>query len=118
MNKYRFACLAGIVLLGLVLSCTARANSFTYDTIQFAGSVTSTTATLTIRCTDAKVCGGSYLGDVTLKGFNYSGSPNLVSAPAGYDALGGGQNNSGLDREVVAIVTTGLAPFAGMRRCR
>jgi len=96
MNKYRFACLAGVVLLGFVLSGRARADSFTYDSIVFKGSVTSTTATLTIQCTDAKVCGGLYLGDVTLKGFNYSGSPSLVSAPSGYDALGGGQNNSGV----------------------
>lgn len=96
MNKYHYACLAGIVLLGLVLSGTARADSFTYDGIVFTGLVTSTTATLTIQCTDAKVCGGFYLGDVTLKGFNYSGSPSLASAPAGYDALTGGQNNSGV----------------------
>jgi hypothetical protein len=96
MNKYRIACLAGVVLLGLVLSGTARADSFTYDSIVFTGSVTSTTATLTIQCTDAKVCGGIYLGDVTLKGFNYSGSPSPLSAPVGYDALGGGQNNSGV----------------------
>ena len=96
MNKYRITCLAGIMLLGLVLSDTARADSFTYDSIVFTGSVTSTTATLTIQCTDATVCSGFYLGDVTLKGFNYSGSPIPVSAPAGYDALAGGQNNSGV----------------------
>lgn len=84
----------GVVLLGLVLGGSARADSFTYDSIAFAGSVTNTTATLTIQCTDATVCGGIYLGDVTLKGLNYSGSPTLVSAPAGYHALGGGQNNS------------------------
>ena len=94
MNKYRFACLAGVVLLGLALSSTARADSFTYDNIVFTGSVTSTTATLTIQCMDAKVCGGFYLGDVTLKGFNFSGTTTLVSAPAGYVTLGGGQNNS------------------------
>jgi hypothetical protein len=96
MNKYRFASPAGVVLLGLVLRGTVRADSFTYDSIVFKGSVTSTTAKLTIQCTDAKVCGGFYLGDVTLKGFNYSGSPSLVSAPSGHDALGGGQNNSGV----------------------
>src|ERR1700694_4611635 len=94
MNKYRFACLAGVVLLGLLLSGMARADSFTYDSIVFTGSVTSTNGTLTIQCTDAKVCGGFYLGDVTLKGFNYAGTPTLVSAPVGYDAVGGGQNNS------------------------
>jgi hypothetical protein len=31
---------------------------------------------------------------VTLKGFNYTGTPTLISAPVGYDAVGGGQNNS------------------------
>jgi hypothetical protein len=30
---------------------------------------------------DAKACGDLYLGDVTLKGFNHSGTPTLVSAP-------------------------------------
>jgi hypothetical protein len=94
MSKYRFTWLAGVVLLGLVLSGTARADSFTYDSIVFAGSVTGNTVTLTIQCTNGKACGGFYLGDVTLKGFNYSGPPTLVSAPAGYNALGGGQSNS------------------------
>src|ERR1700674_1392245 len=94
MNNYRFASLVGVVLLGLVLSSTARADSYTYDSIVFTGSVTNPTATLTIQCTDAKACGGFYLGDVTLKGFNYAGTPTLVSAPVGYDAVGGGQNNS------------------------
>ena len=84
MNKYRFTCLVGVVLLGLVLSGSARADSFTYDSIVFTGSVTGTTATLTIQCTDAKACGNFYLGDVTLRGFNYSGTSTLVSAPAGY----------------------------------
>jgi hypothetical protein len=94
MNKHGFACLVGVVLLGLFLGGTARADSFTYDSIVFTGSVTGTTATLTIQCTDATACGNFYLGDVTLKGFNYSGTPTLVSAPAGYNAMGGGQNNS------------------------
>jgi hypothetical protein len=94
MNKQRFACLVGVALLGLVLSGTARADSYTFDSIVFTGSVTGNTATLTIQCTDAKACGSYYLGDVTLKGFYYSGTPTAVSAPAGYDATGGGQNNS------------------------
>jgi hypothetical protein len=94
MNKHRFAWLVGVVLLGLVLSGTARADSFTYDSIVFAGSVTGSTATLTVQCMDAKACGGFYLGDVTLKGFTFTGTPTAVSAPPGYDVLGGGQNNS------------------------
>lgn len=94
MNKYRFACLVGVVLLGLALSGTARADSFTFDSIVFSGSVTNTTATLTVQCTNPKFCGWFYLGDVTLKGFNYTGPPTMVSAPAGYSAVGGGQNNS------------------------
>src|SRR4029077_6452947 len=94
MNKHRFTCLVGVVLLGLFLGGTARADSFTYDSIVFTGSVTGTTATLTIQCTNAKACGAFYLGDVTLKGFDYSGSLKPVSAPAGYFVVGGGQNNS------------------------
>ncbi|HWY07414.1 MAG TPA: hypothetical protein VNY24_11180 [Candidatus Acidoferrales bacterium] len=94
MNNYRFVTLASVVLLALALCGTARADSYTYDSIVFAGSVTNTTATLTIQCTDVKACGGFYLGDVTLKGFNYTGTPTLVSAPVGYYAVGGGQSNS------------------------
>ncbi len=52
MNRYRFACLVSVVLLGFVLSGAARADSFTYDNIVFAGSVTGNTATLTIQCTE------------------------------------------------------------------
>jgi len=94
MNTYRLVSLVGVVLLVLALGSTAHADSFTYNSMVFTGSVTNTTATLTVQCTNAKACGGIYLGDVTLKGFNYSGSPTLVSAPGGYYALGGGQNNS------------------------
>lgn len=94
MKKCRFACLVGVVLPGFALSGTTRADSFTYESIVFTGSVTGNSATLTIQCTNAKACGSFYLGDVTLKGFNYSGSPTLVSAPAGYVTLGGGQSNS------------------------
>jgi hypothetical protein len=96
MNKQRLTCMVGVVLLGLVLSGPARADSFTYDSIVFTGTVTGTTATLTVQCTDASVCGGFYLGGVTLKGFNYSGSPTLASAPGGYYLVDGGQNNSAI----------------------
>lgn len=34
---------------------------------------------------------------MTLKGFNYSGTPTAVSAPAGYDRTGGGQNSSAVE---------------------
>ena len=60
----------------------------------FVGSVTGHTATLTIQCTDIKACGSYYPGDVTLKGFSDSGTPTAISAPAGYNATGGRQNNS------------------------
>ena len=94
MNKQRFACLVGVLEFGLVLSGTARADSYTFDSIVSTSSVTGHTATSTIRCTDVKACGSYYLGDVTLKGFSDSGTPTAVSAPAGYDPTGGGQNNS------------------------
>jgi hypothetical protein len=55
MNMYCFTCLAGAVLLGLVLGGKARVDSFTYDSIVFTGSVTGTTATSTIDFADAKV---------------------------------------------------------------
>jgi hypothetical protein len=49
---------------------------------------------LTIQCTDIKACGSYYPDDVTLKGFSDSGTPTAISAPAGYNPMGGGQNNS------------------------
>jgi len=84
--------LAATVAFGF--ATTAKADTITVGDIQFTGTVTSTTVTLTVTCLDAG-CAGDFLGDVTLKGFSYdAGSQSLGSAPAGYTLVAGGQNNN------------------------
>lgn len=82
---------AVVVLLG---SSLAHADSYLDPTgVLFTGTVTSTTVTLTVECTTS-TCNGWFLGDVTLKGFKFTGGPTGGSAPTGYStATNGGQNN-------------------------
>jgi hypothetical protein len=89
--------MSGVVMLGLclVFGGTTKADSFTAGDVFLTGNVSGTTATLTIKCLDSG-CNGWYLGDVTLKGFTFTGSPTLGTAPAGYTVLNGGQDNSGV----------------------
>jgi hypothetical protein len=85
----------GSLVAILCFAGVAKADTFVFNgVVQFDGSVTATTATLTITCLDANVCGSWFLGDVTLKGFQYTGSPTTITAPAGYTAQNGGQNNN------------------------
>lgn len=75
----------------------AKADSFTAGPVQLTGFlVGSTTAELEIQCLVPATCGTWYLGDVTLKGFTFSGSPTLGTVPAGsgYTVQNGGQNNA------------------------
>jgi len=86
-----------IVVLGLVLagvSQPAFADSYTDPTtdITFTGTVTSGLVTLTVQCGNAALCGSIYLGDVVLKGFSWTGTPALGSAPGGYTLAPGGMN--------------------------
>jgi len=83
---------AVVVLLG---SSLAHADSYLDPTgVLFTGTVTSTTVTLTVECTTS-TCNGWFLGDVTLKGFTFTGGPTGGSAPTGYStAKDGGQNNN------------------------
>ena len=86
------------VALLLVLGCigfagAANADTVTVGDLTFTATVTGTTATLTIQCTDS-ACSNWFLGDVTLKGFNFTGTPMLGSAPAGYALANGGQDNN------------------------
>lgn len=85
------ALVALAVLLGAGLAC---ADTITDTNVQFTGTVTSSTVTLDIQCLNASICGSWFLGDVTLKGFTFTGAPTLGTAPSGYTALNGGQNNS------------------------
>jgi hypothetical protein len=80
---------AFVILLG---SNIARADTLTVDDVQFTGTVTATTATLTVQCTYTSVCGSFFLGDVTLKGFTFTTSA-AGTAPSGYSFKPGGQNN-------------------------
>jgi len=86
----RLSCLLLLLMLAAV---PALADSYTDASIFVTGTVTSTTVTLTFDCTAAS-CVGWYLGDVTLKGFTFTGNPTLGPSPAGYTILNGGQNNS------------------------
>ena len=91
MTKVRvfIVCLFSALCAGI-----AHADSVTVNDVTFTGTVTSKIATLEIQCTVASVCGSWYLGDVTLKGFSYTGTPTLGTAPAGYTLMPGGQNNN------------------------
>jgi len=84
------------VLAGFASVSTARAATIVdaATQVQFTGTVTSTLVTLDIKCLSSAVCGSLFLGDVTLKGFTFTGTPTLGSAPAGYTLFQGGQNNS------------------------
>src|SRR5258708_31090162 len=86
------AALLAVVSLGVV--GVASVDSLTVGDMQFTATVTATTVTLTVQCTDS-ACSGWYLGDVTLKGFTFSGIPTDGAEPAGYTVLNGGQDNSG-----------------------
>jgi PEP-CTERM motif-containing protein len=70
----------------------ANADTLTVGDLTFTATVTGTTATLTIQCTDS-TCANWFLGDLTLKGFTFTGTPTLGSAPSGYTLVNGGQNN-------------------------
>lgn len=81
-----------VVLMG---GTVAKADSITDGDISLSASVTGSTATVTIQCLDA-ACSGWYLGDLTLKGFTFSGAPSVNTAPTGYTVANGGQNNKGV----------------------
>jgi hypothetical protein len=93
MKPTKLVALAVIALA--LLSVPVYADTITIDNVQFTASVTSTTVTLQIQCLTAS-CSDWYLGDVTLKGFSFTGTPILGSAPSGYTLEDGGQNNKGV----------------------
>jgi len=87
-------CITLLAVLGLISAPASRADTLTLGDMQFTGTVTSTTVTLTVQCLDA-ACSGWFLGDVTLKGFTFTGLPTDGAEPAGYSVLNGGQSNNG-----------------------
>jgi hypothetical protein len=85
-----FTALLAIACIGF--AGTAKADSITIQGVQFTGTVTDTTATLTVQCLEAG-CVNWAIGDITLKGFSYTGTAGNISEPAGYAVQNGGQNN-------------------------
>ena len=93
-----------IVLLAVLAAfasvSTALADSIYIDPatdVEFTATVTGTLVTLDVQCLNTKTCGALYLGDVSLKGFTFTGTPTLGSGSApGYTLVNGGQNNSGV----------------------
>jgi hypothetical protein len=81
-----------VAILAFGFAGTAKADSVTIDGVLFEASVTSTTVTLTVTCTDAS-CTGWAIGDISLKGFTFTGDPTDILAPSGYVVQNGGQNN-------------------------
>src|SRR5579864_7450613 len=91
------AVLAGsllLIVLGIASAPAAFASpvSVTVNDVQFTANVSGSSVSLSIVCTNTSVCGGWYLGDVTLKGFTFS-SFSGTGAPAGYAISNGGQDN-------------------------
>jgi hypothetical protein len=91
----------GVVAMGLCMGIVAllgagvaQADTITDNNVQFTGTVTATTVTLTVQCLVPASCGTWFLGDVTLKGFTFTGAPTLGTAPSGYATVNGGQNNN------------------------
>jgi hypothetical protein len=88
-------CVTLLAVLGLISASASRADTLTVGDMQFTGTVTSSTVTVTVQCLDS-ACSGWMLGDVTLKGFTFTGSPSNGSPlPAGYSVENGGQSNNG-----------------------
>ena len=83
-------------IVGLLGASSAQADTITDNNVQFTATVTATTVTLQIQCLVPGTCGSWFLGDVTLKGFTFTGGPTLGSAPSGYAVVNGGQDNNGV----------------------
>ncbi len=88
-----------VVLLAFALAVGTAApvfaDSITVKSVEFTGMVTSDLATLTVQCTNASVCGSWFLGDITLKGFSFTGAPSTgAGTPSAYSVANGGQNDS------------------------
>ena len=107
MRKYTLILAAALALAMFAVSPALFADTYTDPAtdVQFTGTVSPTLVTLTVQCLNASTCGSIYLGDVTLKGFSWTGTP-LGSAPGGYtleiggmnlDALGSGGGCDGSD---------------------
>jgi len=82
-----------VALLALTFGTTLKADTITDGDIMLTASVTGSLATVTIQCLDA-ACSGFFLGDISLKGFTFTGSPTLNTAPSGFVLENGAQDNN------------------------
>src|SRR5215469_10526828 len=82
-----------VTFFAIALASFAQADTITDSDVQFTATVSGSTVTLQVQCLDTSVCGSWYLGDVSLKGFTFTGSPSLGPAPSGYTVQNGAQNN-------------------------
>jgi hypothetical protein len=90
-----FAALMAMATIGF--AGVAKADSFSTNGVTFTGTVTGTTVTVTVQCLSAG-CVGYAIGDLSLKGFTFTGDPTDILAPSDYKVQNGGQNN-GQDTE-------------------
>ena len=95
MQKAKWIAVLGMAVAIAVLVPAAHADTITVNDVLYTATVTSTTVTLTVQCQDGGVCGGYYLGAVSLKGFTFTGSPTDTSGtePGVYSVQNGGANN-------------------------
>jgi hypothetical protein len=86
-----------IFVAALALASTpVQADTVTDNGVLFTATVTSTTVTVEIQCMVA-ACANWYIGDVTLKGFTFTGTPTTDSGSAsGWTVENGGQNNDAI----------------------
>src|SRR4029453_18050625 len=90
-----FAALMAMATIGF--AGVAKADSFSTNGVTFNATVTNTTVTVTVQCLDPS-CVGYAIGDLSLKGFTFTGDPTDILAPSDYKVQNGGQNN-GQDTE-------------------
>lgn len=96
MKKLWMSAAIAVALCG-ILGDVAKADSFTAGPVQLTGFLLgSTTAELQIQCLVPATCGTWYLGDLTLKGFSFTGSATLGTVPlgSGFTVQNGGQDNA------------------------
>jgi hypothetical protein len=90
--KKVLVCVALAASICLVFAGGAKADSVTIDNVLFTGTVTNTTVTVTVQCL-ASSCASWAIGDISLKGFTFTGAATNISEPSGYLVQNGGQNN-------------------------
>jgi hypothetical protein len=90
--KKVLVCVALAASICLAFAGGAKADSVTIDNVQFTGIVTSTTVTVTVQCL-ASSCANWAIGDISLKGFTFTGPATDIHEPSIYAVQNGGQNN-------------------------